>query len=139
MTSFTEYAEKFNSKVSDLTTLSAINQNIKCVKNSPGNEIININSNILVLNKFELVSPEVLDRIRQSVISPSSRRDVLGTPIVRGRKKHRVTFQDHINGRPFEDITVVESFKVYNAANTYSEGKRTEDRDNVISDCCVLF
>ena len=142
MNSFTDYAENFKSKIgkSEIRKLPIVNQNFKYYITSPnsvGNELVNINSNKLVINKFE-VSPNKSCRSKLSKFSPMSRKDVLGTPIVRGKKKHRVTFQDNLGGSPLVNIAVIESFKAFNAMNTYNE-KKTNEKDEVSSDCCVIL
>jgi hypothetical protein len=65
------------------------------------------------------------------------RKDRRGVPIIKGGKRHKVSFAD---GKLVDKILVervkVESFKSHNVGNTYSEDKPYE---NTNENCCIVI
>ena len=86
------------------------NQNI-----SAGSSNVNINNNILVINK---ISPE-------KSINNSNSFD-------KNIKKHGVTFIDKITKKRFVDVVDIESFKEFNIPEDIEEEKKQKNS------CCVI-
>ena len=105
------------------------NQNV-----SAGSSNVNINNNILVINK---ISPEksinnsnAFDM--EDLNSPKRRCDVKGNEIDKNIKKHGVTFIDKITKKRFVDVVDIESFKEFNIPEDIEEEKKQKNS------CCVI-
>ena len=62
------------------------------------------------------------------------RRDIFGIPIIKRKKKHKVTFKSP----NFQETIVVENYKVLN----FLERKNLDfnkDKDKVLCQCCMVF
>jgi hypothetical protein len=123
-------------------------------------ENYNINNNILVINKFAGETPMTPIKqnnvvIIKNVENPfSNEREILfgtsgkneknervdrkGVVIVKGGKKHRVTFIDKIgNRKSLIDMVDVESYKKFNIINTFSEAESRNSAGSL--NCCIIF
>jgi hypothetical protein len=61
----------------------------------------------------------------------SSRRDYRGCPIIKGKKKHKISFVDELKSCEIYDIIIVECFKAYNVVSS-KETTNTNCRCNII-------
>lgn len=155
--SFSQYAHGFISRLSGPINQQSINQNINYYSHNSNvtinnKETYNINNNILVINKFPEKSEVYIGKSSNIVIndSPGSdenensstkykfkRTDRRGIPIIKGSKKHRVTFSDNLKRKSsFVDKVEIESYKHYNVSNTFSEEKKSNS--NSVS-CCAIY
>jgi hypothetical protein len=119
----------------------SLNPNYKYLVSSPnsiGNEISDTKSNFVV--KKILLSPSQ-QTIPPSLSNQIIRKDLQGTPILKGKKKHKVSFVDAVEGRSLVNCSRIQSYKAFNAGNTFNEKVRLceEEKHKVISTCCILF
>ena len=61
--------------------------------------------------------------------------------LLKGKKKHKVSFVDAVEGRSLVNCSRIQSYKAFNAGNTFNEKVRLceEEKHKVISTCCILF
>ena len=59
------------------------------------------------------------------------RVDRFGSPIIKGDKKHKVTFIDKIVKKNFTEVIKIESFKEYNKMEEVSNTKK--------NNCCLIL
>lgn len=73
-------------------------------------------------------------------ISNKGRHDVRGVPIIKGSKKHKVTFIDKINGGKSNKLVQrveIQSYKELNACNTFGEGDLKKPAHS--ASCCIII
>ena len=77
----------------------------------------NVNNNIKIFGYNQSKKENSL-----TTISKTSRYDSKGSPILKGQKKHTVSFCDLLGKNSFEEVIEVEPFKKFNIdVSTYSE------------------
>jgi len=70
----------------------------------------------------------------------TSRRDAKGTPIIKGRKKHQITYKDYLDSKAkLVEVVKIESFKEYNAQDTDSIKQNKNSQDDNTSCACSIF
>lgn len=80
----------------------------------------------------------VSDQETEENSTNSIRKDAKGVPIVKGHKKHRVTFRDFISKQSLIDFINIESFKKDNSIeNSTISQEKTEDSDNTSCTCLI--
>lgn len=68
------------------------------------------------------------------------RRDAKGTPILKGRKNHKITFRDYLdNDSKLTDVVKIESYKEYNAKEIDSKELKKTGTDDNTSCACTIF
>jgi hypothetical protein len=96
------------------------------------NSNININNSdkgLLLINNVAK-EPEVVK------VLPGQRVDRKGEPIVKGKKRHGVSFLDRVEPyKRIHDVANVESYKQYNLENSYNE----KHKSSCTSSCCLLI
>lgn len=123
---------------------------------NPKNEnvyINNFNNNKIILNNNPTLIENVttdhtnnIDTKTNSITTKNfstKRFDSKGIPIIKGLKKHRVSFVDFSNSkRKMIEVIPVESFKKYNIQNSYGAGNETNKKINKkdeTTSCCFVF
>jgi hypothetical protein len=118
---------------------------------------VNINKNVnpgkLITFKTRIDQENTKQGLKQNFIKPSfnndkleipqknaldvkKRKDVNGTPIIKGSKRHKLTFLDQ-KGMKFIFIVKVESYKEYNILNKHNEDFNSQPSNNI--SCCVMI
>lgn len=164
--SFTDYAQNFikgfapNNNQNNQNNLPNINifvnnSNIT-IQNNHNNDNYNISSNkLLLLNRFD--KEEEMQMAKTPIVNKHNhekdlslneeikrsqttleRRDRRGVPIVKGSKKHKVTFKDKAGLKEkFVEKVEIESYKSINVYNTYGEGDNKKGTNS--GSCCILI
>ncbi len=144
-------AEKYNSNLSTVYYVSSLKNLPNKTQNSTNakESYVSTENQFLTLNhsqkKFStinfssannLASGTLIDYEDEKYNKFPYRKDRRGVPIIKGGKRHRVTFADEklVSSILVERIKV-ESFKIENLENSYSEDKPNSSSQN----CCVVF
>lgn len=98
------------------------------------------NNNVIKDNQDKVKMKTNASSIQLSNIK--CRRDARGTPILKGRKKHRIAFRDYLdgNGKLFE-VFKIQSYKEYNAQHieVNLHMKNNNNKDDNTSCACIVF
>ena len=70
------------------------------------------------------------EQVNKSPSKRVKRKDRVGKPIVRGGRKHKVTFQDQVLKKDLVTVHIVESYKKYNQIDN--------DDDVTTCNCSIL-
>jgi hypothetical protein len=77
-----------------------------------------------------------LESSQKKFLDSKNRKDIYGTPIIKGSKRHKLTFRDQ-KGMKFIFQEQVESYKKYNHLNKYNEENYSEPSNKMT--CCKLI
>lgn len=132
----TNEKEKSSKSISNNTTSKNLNYNeIEKITNIINNNVVSkhnknlINSNE---NKKNNTSDCHLIKLR-------CRRDTKGIPILRGRKKHGITFRDNLDKNAnLIDVIKVQSYKLYNAQENIFKPEKIRSEDNTSCACWIF-
>lgn len=146
--SFTVYAQNFISNVSPKSkSIEPATQNINYYINNSNviingeekmqNQLILINrknQNENLMKNKKINEKQKLDENSKEYTNCNiiTRKDAHGVPIIKGQKKHKVSFKQII------DKVSVESFKKYNNLNTFDEKENPSIKHNQVT-CCYIY
>jgi hypothetical protein len=130
-----QFVDNNNGKIPVPVQINQINDsNISKVilKNNP----FVMNSELNNQNEKEYMIEDV--NINPNIEGKFQRRDRRGVPIMKGSKKHKISFSDSSGSKSnFVDVIRIESYKNVNALNTYNESNVSKSSDSV--SCCSIF
>ena len=102
--------------------------------NNPNNKEGNMNNKSHSLKKDKEISLEdPKDEMNKS------RFDRKGEEIKKGGKKHRVSFIDRVEKQGLIQKVDIESYKKYNASNTFAEGEIASNASSGGVSCCIIM
>jgi len=73
---------------------------------------------------------------QKNCLDNKHRKDINGTPIIKGSKRHKLAFRDQ-KGMKFIFLVQVESYKIYNHLNKHNEDIYSEPSNKMT--CCTLI
>lgn len=101
-----------------------------------------ISSNIIINQKSHRESTDIRTAYTSNLSIDCKRKDIYGVPIIKGSKKHKVSLK-YTN---FEQVTYVESYKMYNVIDVRSEDKSSstiiqlnQKTEPILCRCCIIF
>ena len=115
-----------------------LNQNCTNLKEAT---VININNKDNTNNKpiTNLFNEKEISQEEQKKEQERLRFDRKGESITKGGKKHRISFKDHVDKQGLTQKIEIESYKKYNASNTFAEGEIAKNANASGVSCCSVI